>query len=180
MCIVECTGELQGISKDWKTGKWLVTFSINEESILNTIDKLKDSLLSIKAVKFRKKRSLDANAYCWVLMTKIAEVIDSSKEEVYEEMLQKYGYLDTDDEGYIAITMKSSVNISKLDGHWKLYKSNGRFTSYLKIKGSSDYNTTEMAHFIDQVVLEAKELDIETMTPNEIAKMKEMWGVEVG
>lgn len=177
---MECTGELQGISKDWNSGKWLVTFSINEESILNTIDKLKDSLLSIKVVKYRKKRSLDANAYCWVLMTKIAEVIDSSKEEVYEEMLQKYGYLDTDDDGYIVITMKSSVDISKLDGHWKRYKGNDKFTSYLKIKGSSEYDTSEMAHFIDQVVLEAKELDIETLTPDELTKMKDMWGIECG
>lgn len=175
---MEFTGELQGLSKDWKTGKWHITFSVNEESSLNVIDRLKDSLLSIKAVKFRKKRSLDANAYCWVLMTKIAEVIDSSKEEVYEEMLQKYGFLAQDDEGFVVITMKSSTDISKIDGHWKRYKSNGKFTSYLKIQGSSEYDTAQMAHFTDQIVLEAKELDIEVLTPNEIAKMKEMWGIE--
>lgn len=177
---MEFTGNLQGLSRDWKTGKWLITFSVNEENVLNAVDKLKENLLSITVGKLRKKRSLDANAYAWVLMTKIAQVVGSSKDEIYEEMLQKYGYIYQDDEGYIAITLKSSIDVAKLDGHWKRYKSNGDFTSYLMIKGSSQYDSAEMAHFIDQIVLEAKELGIETMRPDEIERMKAMWGVEIG
>ena len=49
--------------------------------------------LSIKVVKYRKKRSLDANAYMWVLLSKIAEVIHSNKDDVYIEMLSRYGVL---------------------------------------------------------------------------------------
>jgi hypothetical protein len=133
--------------------------------------------LSIKVTKYRQKRSLDANAYCWVVITKIANHPDikSSKEEVYEEMLQKYGYLYQDEEGYIPVTVKTGVDMSKIEGHWKFYKSNGKFDSYLMIKGSSEYNTAEMAHFIDMVVQEAKELDIETLTPIELERMKAEW-----
>lgn len=44
------------------------------------------------------------------------------------------------------------------------------------IKGSSEYDTAEMAHFIDSIVEEAKELGIETSTPDELERMKQEWG----
>lgn len=44
------------------------------------------------------------------------------------------------------------------------------------IKGSSEYDTVEMSHFIDRIVEEAKELGIETATPDELERMKQEWG----
>ena len=111
-------------------------------------------------------------------MTNIANSKDiySSKDEVYEEMLQKYGAFYEDEDGYITITVKKSVDMSKVDGHWKYIKDNGKFASYLMIKGSSEYDTVEMSHFIDRIVEEAKELGIETATPDELERMKQEWG----
>ena len=169
------TGQIESVQRDWKTNKWNIAFQINEQPTNEINDLMQCEKLSIEVKRFRKKRSLDANAYCWVLMTKIAEVIESSKDEVYEDMLQKYGYLYKDEEGYIVMTLKSDVDISKVQGHWKAYKNNGKFTSYLMIKGSSDYDTKEMSHFIDQIVFEAKDLGIETLTPDELERMKETW-----
>ena len=175
---MDCTGKLHSVNKDWKTGRIILSFEINEEPTESINHISQCELLSINAKKYRKKRSLDANAYCWVLMTKIANHPDvkSSKEEVYEEMLQKYGYLYQDENGYIPITVKVGVAMSKIVGHWKFYKSNGKFDSYLMIKGSSEYNSAEMSHFIDMVVQEAKDLSIETLTPNELERMKQAWG----
>lgn len=174
---METTGRLVNITRDILSGKLNVTFQIDSEPIddLNTLASLEE--LDVVANKHRKKRSLDANAYVWVLMTKIANHPDirSSKEEVYEDMLQKYGFLDEDEDGYIVITVKTNVNMNRIGGHWKYYKGNGKFDSYLAIKGTSEYNTSEMAHFIDQVVQEAKYLGIETMTPNEIERMVSIW-----
>lgn len=173
------TGKIQNVSREWTTGQFHITFSMNEASAINEVDSLKDlDQLSIEAKKYRAKRSLDANAYCWVLLTKIAEVVKSSKDEIYEDMLQKYGFLYKDEDGYIVMTLKSDVDISKVQGHWKAYKNNGKFTSYLMIKGSSDYDTREMSHFIDQIVSEAKELGIETLPPDELERMKSMWGAK--
>ena len=60
---MNCTGKITNISRDWKTNKLNITFSLNER-VEGEIDKIKDcEKLSIKAVRFRKKRSLDANAY---------------------------------------------------------------------------------------------------------------------
>jgi hypothetical protein len=42
--------------------------------------------------------------------------------------------------------------------------------------GSSTYNTKEMSVLIDGVVSECKELGIETMTPDELAGLKNEWG----
>lgn len=174
---MESTGKLHSVNRDWNTGKIIISFELNEEPTeeINSISLCEK--LSIKAVKYREKRSLDANAYCWALITKIANhpEVQSSKEEIYEEMLQKYGYLYQDDDGYLPITVGASVDMSKVQGHWKFYKSNGKFSSYLMIKGSSEYNTAEMSHFIDCIVGEAKELGIETMTPDELERMKSAW-----
>ena len=179
---MDVTGKLLNVNRDWQTDKLFLTFEINEKpteeiNYISTCEKL-----NISVKEFKKKRSLDSNAYCWVLMTEIANHPDvrSSKEEVYEEMLQKYGYLAQDEDGYIVITLKESIDISKLGGHWKFYKGNGKFNSYLAIKGSSEYDTSEMAHFINQIVLEAKELGIETATPEELARMNELWGAKIG
>ena len=179
---MECTGKIQNIAQNWETCKFLITLEVNEKSIadeirlLSTFDKLQ-----ISASKWKNKRSLEANAYAWVLFTKIADVISTpeaviSKDEVYEEMLQKYGCLYKDEQGYITITLKASIDIANVKGHWKFYKSNGRFSSYLMIKGSSEYDTAEMARFIDGVVYEAKQLGIETLTPRELESMKAAWG----
>ena len=108
-----CTGKIQNISKDWQTGQFLITFAINESSVISEIESLKNlEMLNIEAKKYRAKRSLDANAYAWVLFTKIAEVVKNSKDEIYENMLQKYGHLYKDDDGYVTITVRADVDIS--------------------------------------------------------------------
>lgn len=181
---METTGKIISVAKDIVTGKLNITLQIDTipsddiRQLTKKDEKGNLPLLNIIVKLFKKKRSLDANGYLWVLCTKIAEVVESSKDEIYEEMLQKYGYLYKDDNGYVPITIKADDDISRVDGHWKFYKSNGKFASYLKIKGTSEYDTAEMAKFIDMVVLEAKELGIETMTPTELNRMLSVWGKE--
>lgn len=177
---MDCTGKLHSVNRDWKSGKIIISFELNEEPTEEINNIASCEKLSITAKKYRQKRSLDANAYCWVLCTKIANhpSVMSSKDEVYEEMLQKYGYIYQDEEGYITVTVKADVDMSKITGHWKFYKGNGKFNSYLMIKGSSEYDSGEMAHFIDAIVQEAKELGIETLTPNELERMKATWQIK--
>lgn len=178
---MEATGTLTGITKDWQNGKFILSIAINEEISQETIEEIQNCKLSVVLKKYRQKRSLDANAYAWVLMTKIATKMKTSKEEIYEAMLQDYGVLYQDENNdYITITLKSNVDITKVAGHWKRYKSNGEFTAYLMIKGTSEYDTKEMAHFLDMVIDEAKALGIQTETPDEIERMKAMWGANYG
>ena len=46
--------------------------------------------------------------------------------------------------------------------------------------GSHTYDTEEMSRLIDGVVTECRELGIETLPPDELKRMKEQWGVEIG
>ena len=168
-------GKLTNISQNFKTQLYEITFQMLEGSI-NELNQI-DGDVSIEVKKYHKKRSLNANEYMWVLCTKIADVLRTSKDEVYEGMLNRYGVLYQDDDGYITITVKSEVDMTKIEGHWKYYATSrdGKFKSYLMIKGTSKYDTKEMAHFIDMVVDEAKELGIETATPDELERMKTQW-----
>ena len=174
---MELTGRIIQVSRDWISGKLHILLSVDGEPSeeINTL--MKCEKLSVRLKKWRQKRSLDANGYLWALCTEIANhpEIRSSKDEIYENMLQKYGCLYEDEDGYITITVKANVDMNKIDGHWRFYKSNGKFSSYLKIKGSSDYDTGEMAQFLDMVIQEAKELGIETMSPKKLERMLEKW-----
>lgn len=173
---MECTGKLTSAARSFDGKSLVLTFEVDRAAERQIEDIRKQDRLTIKAVKFRQKRSLDANAYAWVLMSRIADVIGSSKEEIYEEMLQQYGPCYEDENGFITMTVKKTVDMSKIEGHWKRCGGNDRFNSYLMIKGSSEYDTAEMSHFIDRIVEEAQELGIETKTPDEIARMKQEWG----
>ena len=68
------TGKIVGASIDFKTGKPTLTLEVNER---NDFEALVDEMrgkdkLSIEVKPFRQRRSLDANAYAWVLIDKLA------------------------------------------------------------------------------------------------------------
>ena len=131
-----------------------------------------------KIAKKRNQRSLDANSYMWVLADKIAKEIKSTKEAVYRKAIRDVGVWEdrpirndavpTSLERWERIGLGwfgEEVRESKLEGYKIL-----RF--YF---GSSSYDTKEMSRLVDWIVEEAKELGIETATPEEIAKMKDLW-----
>jgi hypothetical protein len=123
--------------------------------------------------EYRPKRSLNSNSYLWVLCNEIANVLRTDKETVYYEMLKRYGQCEL-------VSVLSNINVS---GYFKYYEvagtstlNNKEFTHYKVYKGSSEYDTREMSILIDGIVQEAKELDIETLPPNEIESLKNSWG----
>lgn len=120
----------------------------------------------------KQKRSLTANAYTWSLIGKIADAMRTTKEETYLTMLKRYGQSEM-------VSVISSIDVS---GYFKYYepiattKLQGKdFTHYRIYKGSSEYDSSEMAVLIDGIVSDAKELGIETLPPNEVERLKEMW-----
>lgn len=150
------------------------------EVVIQTDDpkKLKELLgkeLRVKLTKWSEKRSLDANAYLWVLVTELAKVLKTSKEEMYEVLLQRYPVFD---DPAIVMTVKADVDMDKIGGHWFFYKEKGAFKSYIRIKGSSEYDTKEMAHFLDMVIEDAKAEGIETLTPQQLLELKSKWKQE--
>lgn len=174
---MEFTGEFVNASKDWKSGKWNITFSCEEESALQEIDEIKDAKLNIVVKKHRKKRSLDSNAYAWVLMQKISEKVGKSKWEVYLDMLQRYSKAFT----HLIVKPKA------VDAVMNMYRTaidlgeivvNGQRGHQLQVYfGSSTFNTDEMQVFLTGIVETAKEMGIQTETPEEIARMNATWDI---
>lgn len=117
----------------------------------------------------KNKRSKSQNSYCWELIGKIADVVGLSKEDVYLDMLKHYGQSEI-------VSMLSTINPTGYFKYYDEYKrgiSNGKEVIAYKIyKGSSEFNTKEMTIFIDGIIQECKQLDIETLTPEEIASMR--------
>lgn len=143
------------------------------------IDPEKDYTVKIEPVK--RKRSLNSNAYAWVLMTEIANVLRTDREDVYVEMLKRYGQIAEDKDGNkVIFSVRSDIDATSFYKYLERIGTgtvNGtEFTHYRALKGSSDFDTREMSIFIDGIVSEAKNLGIETLPPDEVARMNAAWG----
>ena len=182
---MEFTGTLKDISLDWNTKQYQITFTVNEETALEQADTLKDCKLSIKAEKHREKRSLNANSYFHVLVGKLADSMRISKPRCKNTMLYRYGQPYLLDDGKEAV-IKSNVPATQMleQEHihcfpcgWETQKG-AELTYYRVYRGSHTYDTREMSVLIDGIVEECKEQNIETLTPNELAKLKALWGAK--
>lgn len=139
----------------------LVKFLFNQD---------RDKLFEIK--EHKERRSLNANAYLWVLVNKIADLMRTTKEEVYVNELKRYGQSDL-------VSVKSKIDVRP---YFKYFEQAGssvlngtEFTHYRVFKGSSEYDSREMAVLIDGVIQDAEELGIETLPPHEIERLKHLW-----
>lgn len=182
---MECTGTLKDVSRDWKSGKYIVSFVINEPVTGEMIESIQDSKLSIKATQYREKRSLNANSYFHVLVAKLADATRISKPRCKNKMLYRYGQPYLLDDGSEAV-IKSNVPESEMLEQEMIHcwpcsvkGENGIEVTFYKVRrGSHTYDTREMSILIDGIVSECKEQGIETLTPAELARIKSMWGAE--
>ena len=123
----------------------------------------------------KHKRSLNANAYYWVLVNKIANTLNQSKEFIHMSMLKQYGQRYSVCVPYDT-PVESLIKYYEQDGVRK--QGDRLFKTYNVYLPSSEMNTYEMSKLIDGTVEEAQSMGIETMTPDELAHLKAMWGVE--
>lgn len=166
------------ITRDF-TGDYHVTVIVSKDqkSNMEPLNELltDDKVKVCKIDHYKKKRSLNANSYAWVLITEIANKLRASKEEVYFQMLKRYSQSSV-----ISIVDEAvpqfmrSVKYAEEFGKGTI---NGKEFTHIKVyMGSSEMDTKEMAILIDGIVSEATELKIPTMTPGEIERIKEQWG----
>lgn len=130
------------------------------KQIVDTIEKSKDYRITVDRPP--KKKTLDQNAYLWVMCDRIAQRIKSSKEEVYREQIRNVGVFDT-----VCVTDKALerfVSNWQTKGiGWVCDLTDSRIkdcTNVLCYYGTSCYTREEMSRLIDEVVREAKSLNI--------------------
>jgi len=161
-------------------GEWTVSFQTSPyfaEALVEAYSNLQNDI-DVEIKKYRQKRSLDANAYAWVLIGKIAYEQGLTKREVYRHAIREIG-------GNSDTVCVRNAGVEQLCKGWEK-NGEGWQTDVQPSKlagcsnvtlyyGSSVYDTKQMSLLIDSLITEAKELGIETMTPNEIEKLKGAW-----
>jgi len=176
---MELKGRLLNITRDIRTDAYQITLEAQE--IPPGVDKLPENL-RINLTRWTNKRSMSANAYYWVLVTKIAKVLGQSTAYVHNMLLMDYGTVELIDGQVPIVSVKEGLGTAhdilestlyhlrptsyvymKHDGH--------KYRDYQLLKGSSLYDTEEMSQLIDGAVAEAKEMGIETLAPDELERM---------
>ena len=173
-------GRIKGKILDFNfsyNGAQRVTIEITEGDFRDTYDALHDVPVDLAVKKWRDKRSLDANAYMWVLIDKLAVATGVRKKELYFDALRNVG---GNTEHYCAVPKA----IDALCDLWSTQGSTGwgwpfdRYPSKVEgcenVKlyyGSSTFDTATMARLINHLIEDCMALNIETMPPEELASL---------
>lgn len=164
-------------------GNPIITLEMNEKfPTLKMVDELHDETLSIKVCKASEKRSLDANAYYWLLLNRLAKVLGISSAYCHNLMLRRYGTLEEFDGQVVYWVIPDTDEATKKADEAETYhikptssvregNDGMMYRTYLLLKGSHDYTREEFSHLVNGLVDECKQQGIETASPDEIARM---------
>jgi hypothetical protein len=175
------TGKIAGANIDFRTRKPMLSLEVNE---LNDFKQLVDDMngcekLSIEIKPYRARRSLDANAYAWVLMDRLAEKMGVSNVDIYRDYVKHIG-------GNSEIVCVKNSAVERLKEGWgkngigwvtdTLPSKLDGCTNVILYYGSSMYDSSQMSRLLDLIIQDCKQVDIPTETPDEIARLKALWG----
>lgn len=163
------------------TGAYLL-LPVQLEQAQRICDSMKvDKIYTAEIKEYREKRSINANAYFWVLLSKLSAKLNIPKTELYRELIREIG------DNFYVLQVKTS-EIQAVSESWQhnglgwitedLGPCDDEYSFVIFYKGSSTYNTKQMSDLIELVVAECKEQGIETKTPDEIASMISLWESE--
>ena len=162
---------------DTSIKKWLITFEIGATP--KFFDKLKDKTLSLVIKQYSEKRSKRANDYFHTLVDMIAKTLGVSHTEIHNQMIADYGCVDESVPD--GTWLRDDIPWERLDCmHLRPttefgYSGSNMCRRYDIMRGSHTYDTKEMSQLIDGVVFEAKSLGLETKSPEELERMKQLW-----
>ena len=157
-------------------GKFRVTLEVDSIDGINDLT----GMVEIIIKKITKHRSLNANKYFHVLVGKIADELHISKARAKNQLLGKYGQRELTDSGQLIISVRSDIDMMEREdlhcvpvGYGKV--NDTEFTHWAIVRPSHSYSNLEMNELITGTIEDAKELGIETLSPDEIERMKQLW-----
>lgn len=111
----------------------------------------------IEIKKHREKRSLNANALFWKMCNSLAEITQTSDEEMYLWLLERYGV-----KKYIVVKPEAAeftkTLFRKAEELGSVMVDGQRGTQLKCTIGSSQYDTKQMSRLIDGTMSECKEV----------------------
>lgn len=185
---MEFTGRfVGGLRIDVDSRRMEMTVQCDRDDIGGEWDDLRKNERLVFSVKeYKRKRSLDANAYYWVLVTKLAKALNLSKPHLHNILLRRYGQPEIIDGQMIFLVLPDSESGTRKADEAETYHIrptsqvktgvDGKvYRTYVMLRGSSTYNTAEMSELIDGLVSECKEQGIETLPEEELKRMMQMY-----
>ena len=177
----DLTGKISNIAISYASGKPLLTFEVDDDkqTLLRMYDELKSAdRLTIKIGKYRKKRSLDANAYAWVLISLLAERLNIPKTDIYRMAIKEIG-------GNSDTVCVQDKAVQSLRDGWER-NGIGWLTETMPSKiegctnvvlyyGSSTYDSSQMSRLINIIVEDCKAQGIETKSKEEVESLLRQW-----
>lgn len=139
----------------------------------------KKTKMDAELKEHREKRSLDANAYAWVLIGKLAEATGIDKTEIYRNAIRDIG---GNYETVCARAQAADAMIKLWTGRglgWQAEQFPSKIAGCVNLNlyyGSSEYDTRQMARLIDNIVQDCKACGVETLTPDKLALLVDEWG----
>ena len=123
--------------------------------------------------EYHEKRSLTANSYYWVLLSELAGRLRTSRDELHDFMLRRYGQYLKDKEGNIVcVAVAPDTVMTDFDGHFEYAGPFKGYARYKVLRGSRTYDSKEFSILLDGLISECHEVGIDTMTPNELLRLK--------
>ena len=159
-------------------GQYQFSFVTRDNGAPEQYEAMADKVVDVTLKVYRPRRSLDANAYAWVLIDKIAHEQGIGKKEVYREAIRNIG----------GVSDVLCMQTAAVDQFRRIWERNGigyqteimpsklpGCTNVVAYYGSSTYDTKQMSALIDQLVQDAKAQGIETRTPEQIESLISDW-----
>ena len=159
-------------------GEWVISFTTREDPG-TLFDELKDQPVKVEIRKASKHRSLSANNYAWVLIDQISEKTGNPVSEVYRNAIREiggisdyYGMKEQAYESFCEIWTKGHLGrqVEIIPGSAKPGWINVRAW-----KGSSDFDSAQMARLIDSLIQDAESLGIPTIPDEKVERMISRW-----
>lgn len=168
----------------WRNNWQNLDFTVNlTNDEMDEVRRMMGDRVIIDIQPKREHRSLNANAYFWHLCGEIAKKLGSHKDVIYLQQLESYGVFQdvevTEEASNVILDMfrhveeqyRYEVIAPGIDG-------DDHEVEMICLRcyiGSSHYDTKQMSDLINGTVSDAKDLGIDTWTPDEIAEALSQW-----
>lgn len=169
--------KLKDLSFD-RDGKQNITISTNED-VRTAFDELAECEVTVEIKKWHPKRSLDANAYAWVLLDQLSEKLGIPKEEIYREEIRNVG----------GISQIIGIETEYVEDFRRLWENRGigwqtevfdskkteGISNIVCYKGSSEFDTKQMSNLIENIKQDCEAQGIPTITDEQLKELLGNW-----
>ena len=178
-------GQVKELLRDLQGG-WRLTFEIEDPPESEELQAILRKRLEITARPKRERRTLDANAYYWVLISKLAKAVGVTNARMHNLIMRSYGTPDDVDGEIITVTLPESETaedkaLEAETFHVKptaelIIGDYGRvYRTYILMRPSHEMDRAEFSALISGLVEECKAQGIETLPPAELERMVAAW-----